>query len=72
MPEAIALIARLIVQRPLCADCIAERTGLSSLDLEPYFARIRAAITMFREDSDRCRACGSVGKVYSLDLGPPG
>ena len=70
MPETIAMITRLIVARPLCAICIAERTGLSPLDLEPYFARIRASIAVFHEDSDRCRGCGIVGKVYSLDRLP--
>ena len=70
MPDTMAMIARLIVERPLCVVCIAERAGVSALDLEPYFARIRASLRVFHEDSDRCRGCGIVGKVYSLDRLP--
>jgi hypothetical protein len=70
MPDTIALIALLIVGRPLCVACIAERIGLSPMDLESYFARIRASLTVFHEDSDRCQGCGMVGKVYSLDRLP--
>jgi hypothetical protein len=70
MPDDIALIAGLILRRPLCAECIAERASLPIMDLERYFTRIRASVVVFHEDSDRCRGCGVVGKVYSLDQVP--
>ena len=70
MPDKMTMIALLIVERPLCGLCIGERVGLFHLDLEPYFARIRDSLKVFHEDSDRCRACGIVGKVYSVDRLP--
>ena len=70
MPQRAALIALLIVERPLCIDCIAERAHLLPPEVQGYFDLIRDHLAVFHEDSDRCRACGIVGKVFSLDRLP--
>jgi len=66
MPERAALITLLIVERPLCLLCIAARVNLPSGDVYEYLGVIRDHLTVFHEDSDRCRACGDVTKVYAL------
>jgi hypothetical protein len=66
MPER-ALIALLIVDRPLCLDCISVRAAVPQREVIEYLHRLRDHLTVFHEDSGRCEACGTVGKVYSLD-----
>jgi hypothetical protein len=63
MPEKGALLAVLIIERPLCVDCIAEKSVIATDEIEPLLARIatRIAIT---SAVDRCRACGETKKVY--------
>jgi hypothetical protein len=63
MPEKGALLAVLIIERPLCVDCIAEKSSIAAEQVEPLLARIatRIAIT---SAVDRCRACGETKKVY--------
>ena len=63
MPEKAALLAVLIVDRPLCVDCVAEKSAIVADEIEPLLARIatRIAIT---SAVDRCRACGETKKVY--------
>ena len=70
MPERTALITLLIVDRPLCLECIVIRSGIDRLAVETYLERVKEHLTVFHEDSDRCRACGIVGKVYALDRLP--
>jgi hypothetical protein len=63
MHETGALLAVLIVERPLCVDCIAEKSAFRTDEIEPLLSRIatRIAIT---SAVDRCRACGETKKVY--------
>jgi hypothetical protein len=63
MPEKGALLAVLIIERPLCVDCIAEKSSIAAEQVEALLARIatRIAIT---SAVDRCRACGETKKVY--------
>ena len=70
MPERAALITLLIVDRPLCLECIVIRSGIDRLGVETYLDRVKEHLIVFHEDSDRCRACGIVGKVYALDRIP--
>ena len=54
MPETGALLAVLIVERPLCVDCIAEKSAFRTDEIEPLLSRIatRIAIT---SAVDRCK-----------------
>ena len=70
MPRHAALIALLIIERPLCLDCITTRSALSAIDAQEYLDRLRGHLAVFHEDSGRCRACGINGKVFSLDRLP--
>ena len=66
MPEHAALIALLIVDRALCLECIATRATITPTAAEGYLAVMRESMTVFHEDSDRCRGCGMVTKVFLL------
>ena len=65
MPEHAALIAVLIMERPLCVSCISSKTGLTHGEVESYLARIESTVDV-KQALDQCRTCGSLGPVFSL------
>jgi len=66
VPAVAALISALIMERPLCVDCIALRAQVGVDVLIAYLAKIEAAVTVRRGVDDRCRTCGAVGRTYSI------
>jgi hypothetical protein len=66
MPEIATLIAVLIIDRPLCVDCIADRGQISVATVKTYLERIDPMFSVNREGNGRCRACGHIGSVVSL------
>ena len=70
MPERAALIALLIVDRPLCIDCIVLRANTPAPAVEHYLEVIGGSLALLHEDTGRCRACGTLRKVYSLTQPP--
>ena len=67
-PDTAALItAALIVERPLCLDCVAEKAGVGPATAELTLARIRKALIIQRDEVGHCRDCGIIGVVFSLD-----
>jgi len=62
MPEKGALLAVLIMERPLCVDCISEKSGLITDEVEPFLARIESKVALSR-GKDRCRGCGRVTNI---------
>lgn len=65
MPERAALIAVLIMERPLCVGCISSKSGLTAAEVESYLSTIQGTVEVQR-GVDRCRACGTSTTVYSL------
>ena len=65
MPERADLIAVLIIDRPLCLDCIADKTGMTPLSVEGYLERMDLG-PVDRTPEGRCRACGRLTTVFSL------
>lgn len=65
MPENAALLTALILERPLCAECIASKSGLTASRIDQGFSSIRRALLLV-EALDRCRACGELREVFSL------
>lgn len=61
-----ALIAVLIIDRPMCRDCIAVKSRLSTAETERYLESIGAGLDL-RVTEDRCRACGEHVVVFSLN-----
>jgi hypothetical protein len=66
LPEHAAVIAVLILERPMCSECIASKSGLSIADVEPYLQRIRLGQEVLVGEG-RCRTCGEPRTVFSLN-----
>jgi hypothetical protein len=65
MANPAALIAVLIMERPLCVACIASRSKLTTGEVESYLNRIEGRVAVLR-GVDRCRACFASTTVCSL------
>ena len=65
MPANASLIATLIIDRPLCAPCISQKSGLSVDEIKSYLTRIADSVVVTRS-TDACRACGNVTEVFSM------
>jgi hypothetical protein len=64
--ETIAVLTALILDRPLCLECISTKSGVSAAEAEPVLQRIGTALKLYREVA-RCRMCDAVGRVVSVD-----
>jgi hypothetical protein len=56
MPEHAALIAVLIIERPLCVNCISDKSGLSADEVEAYLGRVRRSVSVEHGAQRRSRA----------------
>jgi hypothetical protein len=65
LPDKPALIAVLLVERPMCLDCISQKVGASTIETDRYLTAIGTALELRRTD-DRCQTCGQKRAVYSL------
>lgn len=70
MPETTAIVTALILERPLCMNCITARTGVPAAEIDATLARIQTVLHVERHTMDRCRSCGTVGPVLSLQRPP--
>ena len=67
MPERLAIITALIVEHPMCASCIAGKTGMRAVAaLQAALARMRTVLEVHWQYG-RCRACGSNTAVVSVE-----
>ena len=66
MPANAALIAVLIMERPLCLECISTKAGLLAAAVSDYLTAIATHLELYRRESDRCRACGETRPVVAL------
>jgi hypothetical protein len=64
VPLRTAIITSLTASRPLCMSCVSTRAGLSVAEVEAVFRSIQEVV---HRGDGRCRACGTVGPVYSVD-----
>jgi hypothetical protein len=65
MADRAAVIAAMLMDRPMCLDCISAKSGLSTTKADRYLTSIGISLRL-RRSTDRCRACGIVGIVFSL------
>jgi hypothetical protein len=65
LPETAALITGLILERPLCLDCLATKATLSPTVIERTLATIGTVMVVDRANG-RCRACGETKEVVAL------
>ena len=69
MPDSIASVTALILERPTCMSCLAEKSGYTSEEARIALEVIETVVTVHRDPSGHCHACGSVGLVvYSNRL----
>lgn len=70
-----ALIAVLILDRPLCLDCISAKSNIARAEVDRCLDAIaQAPLELRRAENGRCRNCGEDDVVFSLhrapDVGP--
>jgi hypothetical protein len=65
VPANTALLAVLMLERPLCVSCLSAKSGLTVAAVESYVARIHNTVDVHR-GIDHCRVCGNTVSVYSL------
>jgi len=63
--KTVALITGLIVERPLCLECLASKTALPPAVSEDALAVIGTAMSV-RRNATLCRACGETKETMSL------
>jgi len=66
MPETAAIVTALIIERPLCVECVMTKASIGAADLDAALSRIEAVLELIRNERDRCRTCGRVGGTVSL------
>ena len=65
MPKQAALIAVLIMERPMCVECIATKSALSMAETQWYLQEIGKGMDVLIEEG-RCRTCGEPRPVFAL------
>jgi len=69
VPRHAAVIAVLIIERPMCMECIVTRSTLSTGEVQRYLEEIGWELEL-RQSEDRCRVCGEPRTVFSLSRLP--
>ena len=67
MAEHSNLITALILERPMCVTCLAQRAKLSVEAAQTVLTVIGRALQLHRETTSRCRMCGTVGEVFYVE-----
>jgi len=65
VPQVAALVTGLILDRPLCLDCLATKSNTTPMAIERLLTTIGTAVRV-RRASDRCRACGETKETVSI------
>ena len=65
MPSRAALITALIVDRPLCLSCIADKSGVTAERVSEALRAIGSALALTSR-TDRCSACDSTTTTYAI------
>jgi hypothetical protein len=58
------------LNRPMCVECIATKSGLLRIEVERYLEEIARGLEVRQESDDRCRVCGEPRTVFSLSRLP--
>ena len=69
MPDHVALITALMLDRPMCLPCIAAKALVSLERAESALETIATALVLRREPG-RCVACGATTIVHSVGHPP--
>jgi len=66
--DVVPIITPLILDRPMCLDCIAGKAGATLREAVAALEQIADALNVYRE-ADRCRACDEMTEVLSVRRG---
>ena len=66
MPEYAALITALILEPPMCLQCLTAKAGMTGPSVRAYLEQISKAVNLQQWPRERCQACGIVGHVVSI------
>ena len=69
MSDRAALITALILERPLCLNCIADKSLVTVERATQVLETIETALVLARETA-RCTACGTTTAVYAVGRPP--
>jgi hypothetical protein len=67
VPQRTAIVTALITERPLCMACISTRASLRIPEVEVVFRVIQEVLPLRGAEHGRCRACGTIGPVFSVE-----
>ena len=65
MPEQITHALQLLFERPLCAECIANKLAIAEAEVDPLLARIHDTIYVGRS-TEPCGGCGKTTLIYAV------
>jgi hypothetical protein len=63
--DRLAVITKIITERPLCADCVMREAGIGTDELRGDLTRMSKWFIVF-QTADRCRDCFRLATVFSL------
>lgn len=66
MPQHAALITTLLLDRPMCLNCIATKTEMSVPTVRAYLEQIANAVCLRQQARERCQTCGTAGPTVSI------
>jgi hypothetical protein len=66
MPEHAALITVLILDRPMCLDCIVAKTEIGMPSVRAHLEHLSKIVTVRQEPHGRCLTCGNVGHTIAI------
>jgi len=66
VPANSAVIAVLIMDRPLCLECLSAKTDLPVTEVDRYLGVIETSLQLDRHPDARCHACGMETAVFAL------
>jgi hypothetical protein len=69
MPAQAALITALIVDRPLCLSCIADKSGATVERVSEALQAVGTALALISR-THRCTACGTTTTTYTVARPP--
>ena len=67
MPEHSSLITALILERPMCVECLARRANMTVEATHTVLAVIGRALALHRDEASRCRGCEKRASVFYVD-----
>ena len=65
MADRLTQITSVIMERPLCLDCIGTKTNLNDAAVEDFLT-VMARVIDIRQEHGRCEACGAFTDVVSI------